>query len=139
MKNWKVWTAFLSVFAAGAIIGAAGLGLTLHLHMKPPRDREEFHARVRGHLIEQLVREVHPDKDAIPAIEQALDLTLRELEAIRQGVEPRIKETFERGHDRIRQHLTPEQRDRFDAMLKAMRPGGFGLFRPPPPPPPPLF
>lgn len=136
MKSWKVWAAFLSVFAAGIIVGVAGLGLTLHFHMKPPRDMKEFHATVRTHLLEQLMREVRPDEAAVPAIGQALDQTLKELEAIRESVKPKVKEAFERGHDRIRQYLTPKQRDRFNAMLKAIRRDPFGLFRPPPPPPP---
>jgi len=136
MKSWKVWTAFLSVFVAGVIVGAAGLGITLRFHMKPPRDMQEFHARVRSHLLEHLMDEVQPDQAAIPAIAKSLDQTLHELEAIRESVDPKVKATFERGHERIRQHLTPEQRKRFDAMLKNMRSSGFGLFRPPPPPPP---
>ncbi|BDQ33581.1 hypothetical protein [Pseudodesulfovibrio portus] len=136
MKNRKVWTAFLSVFVAGVIVGAAGLGMTLRFHMKPPRDRQEFHAKVRSHLLEELVEEVRPDKAAIPAIAASLDQTLHELEAIRESVDPKVKATFERGHERIRQQLTPEQIKRFDAMLENMRTGKFGLFRPPPPPPP---
>lgn len=136
MKNWKVWTSFLTVFVAGVLVGVLGVGIALKLHFAPPRDQAQFHNMMRARILGTIKKEVRPDPAAIPAIEAAIDQSMQELETIRKEMHPRIKGAFDKGKERIKAHLTPEQRKRFDAVIKERREGKFDFFRLPPPPPP---
>jgi len=136
MKKWKIWAAFISVFAAGAIFGVVGFGLTLKMHMKPPRDHAEFRNKVRTHLMERIIDEVEPNPEAIPAISAILDQTMVELDAFKKENHPKLKGIFTSGRKRIKEQLTAEQQQRFDSLVDDMRNRRFNFFRPPPPPPP---
>lgn len=136
MKNWKIWTAFLAVFAAGVLAGVVGLGLTLKHQMGRGESPEAFRQKMRAHMMEDIREEVRPAKEALPEIEKAVDQVLEEVWAIRQEARPKLKEVFERGRKRIEAQLTPEQIKRFDALREERRKGDFGFLRLPPPPPP---
>lgn len=136
MRNWKIWTAFLTVFITGIIVGVVGVGLVLNHHFGNRGDVASFHANMRERMIRDIREDVRPNPDALPAIEAAIDATLQELRAIRREADPRVRAALSNGRDRIRAHLTPEQAERFDRMIEARRNGKFGFLRLPPPPPP---
>ena len=136
MKNWKVWTAFLTVFATGIIVGVVGVGLVIQQHFERPRDMGKFHTTMRARLVKDIVDTVQPDESAIPAIREAVDETLAELEKVRTDTQPRVKAILEKGRKRIIAHLTPEQAVLRDRMAEERKRGKFGFFRLPPPPPP---
>lgn len=134
MQRWKVWTAFLTVFAAGIIVGAAGLGLVLKMHFAPPKDPAEFHHRMREHMIADFMETVRPDTAKIPALTAEIGALFDRLDALRTETQPRIKAILKDGETRIRAYLTPEQAERYERMIRDRRRGP-GLFPPPPPPP----
>lgn len=138
MGNWKVWTAFISVFIAGTIVGVVGVGLVMQHQFSRAHSHGEFREMMKNRMLSEIRDEVRPDASAMPEIEKILNDLTRELEAFRKTNQPRIKKIFENGKQRIRQHLTPEQAKRFDAMSEKRRKGNFGFLRFPPPPPPPL-
>ena len=139
MRNWRAWAIILSVFFAGLFVGAVSLGAVLKYHAALPHTDGAFRAKIHARIMERIVADVAPDAIAIPAIETALDETLDELEALRKKFHPELEAVFEKGHERIRQHLNAEQQKRFSVIAGDRKNGRFGLFRLPPPPPPPPF
>ena len=134
MQRWKVWTAFLTVFAAGVIVGVAGLGLVMKIHMAPPKNPAEFHQRMRQHMVEEFMETVRPDPDRRTEAKAAISAVFDRLDALREDTRPRIEAILKDGEQRIKSLLTPEQAARFDRLIEEKkRPGPFG-----PPPPPPL-
>ena len=133
MQRWKVWTAFLTVFAAGVIVGVAGLGLTMKMHMAPPKDPAEFHRRMRQHMVEEFMETVRPDPDRKAEAEAVLNSIFDRLDGLREDTRPQIEAILKDGKEQLKSLLTPEQAARFDRMIEEKRrPGPFG---PPPPPP----
>jgi Spy/CpxP family protein refolding chaperone len=129
----------LAIFLAG---GLAGFGLASalpasfarwHHHGPPPLPRQ----------FEELGLSADQEARARAIFERARP----ELDAVLQESYPRVRAINDRMEAELRAILTPEQRQRLDAM-KARRPpgppggpdfpgGGPGLFPPPPGPPPP--
>lgn len=136
MRNTKVWTAFIAVFICGIVVGVTGVGLVLKYHFTPPKDPAQFHTRMRARLLDEIKDEVQPDPAAIPYIESALRDLTRELEIIRRETHPRLKEAFRKSKAQIKEHLTVEQTQRFDELVRKQKEGRGRLFRFPPPPPP---
>lgn len=136
MKNWKIWTAFLSVFITGIIVGVVGVGFVLQHHFGKPRDTARFKAMMKERLLSEIREEVRPDASAIPGISKAIEELIEELGAIRKEAHPRVKAAFEKGKEQMKLHLTPEQSKRLDELSAKRRKGKFGFLRLPPPPPP---
>jgi len=135
MLRWKVWAAFLTVFAAGVIVGAAGLGLMLKLHFAPPKDPVAFHQKMRRHMVEEFMEAVRPEAAKVPAIRQEIESVFDQLDALREDIRPRTATILKDSEVRIKALLTPEQAERFDQLIKEKRRGP-GLLELPPPPPP---
>lgn len=137
--NWKIWTAFLSIFVAGAFAGAVGVGVYMKFHFGKHRTPEDFRAKMESRLYNDIVKEVRPAESALPEIKAAIGRVLDELHGIHEESRPRIKAAFEKGRKEIESHLTPEEIERFNDLREKRRKGDFGFFRlPPPPPPPPM-
>lgn len=136
MKSMKVWASFIAVFVSGAVVGVLGLGLVLQHHFAPPKDKANFHLRMRDHALNEIRKEVGPDPAAMPYIKEILTTMTKELDNIRKETHPRIKDVFKRSQIKIKEHLTLDQASRFDEMIRKRREGRGGLFRLPPPPPP---
>ncbi|MDD3312899.1 hypothetical protein [Pseudodesulfovibrio sp.] len=135
MQRWKIWTAFLTVFAAGVIVGVAGLGLVLKHHFAPPRNPAEFHQKMRRHMVDDFMESVRPDAAKAPAIRREIESVFDRLDALREDTRPRIEAILKDGEARIKAQLTREQAERFDRLIKDKRRGP-GLLELPPPPPP---
>lgn len=136
MKNWKIWTAFLTVFASGIIIGVVGVGLIIQHQFPPGKNPAEFQKAIKHRFMTNFIEEVQPDANDIPAIEAAMDETMNEFDAVRTETGPRFKAILEKGNERIRSHLTEEQVERFDEMIDDFKKRRFNFLRFPPPPPP---
>jgi hypothetical protein len=132
MRNWKIWTAFLAVFLAGALSGVAGTGLFLRLHFAPPEDREAFRAQVADQLSSTLSHELDLTDKAARAVRTEVVATLDRLEEVHA-------ELITDGIRRVKSHLTETQRAELDELIKRNREKPFSIFRLPPPPPPPPF
>ncbi len=131
VSPWKVILATLVIFIAGLVTGAIGVQRLL----KPggPRPRAEV---------------VHPWmlRDGFRAeLERRLQLTLEQSERIeritREGQErvreisslvtPEIQAELKAVREEIRETLTPEQRAKFEEMLRTRRPRPGDIERPP--------
>jgi hypothetical protein len=139
MRNWKIWTAFMAVFLAGALSGVAGTGLFLRLHFAPPENREAFRAQMAERLSTTLSRELDLTGKAAKAVRAEVIATLDRLEAVHAELRPKAQAIIADGIRRVKSHLTETQRAELDALIKRNREKPFSLFRLPPPPPPPLF
>lgn len=138
MKNWKVWTAFLAVFAAGIVVGVVGVGLVIQHHFASGKDHATFRKKAKAHFLARFVEQVEPDEEALPAIKAIIDKSSIRMDAIRRETAPRIREVLSESDEEIRKHLTDEQAKRFDKMIDNIRHRRIGLFKFPPPPPPPF-
>ena len=139
MRNWKIWTAFMAVFLAGALSGVAGTGLFLRLHFAPPPDRETFRAEMAERVSSTLNRELDLTGEAAKAVRAEVVDTLDRLEAVHAALRPRAQEIITDGIQRVKTHLTATQQAELDELIKRNRERPFSLFRLPPPPPPPPF
>ena len=139
MQRWKIWTAFLAVFLAGAITGVAGTGLYLRLHFAPPPDREAFRAEMTERLSTTLAKELKLTDEAAKAVRAEVARTLDLLEEVHAELRPRAQAIITEGIDRVKSHLTEAQKTELDELIKRNREKPFGVFRLPPPPPPPPF
>lgn len=136
MGNWKIWTVLGSVFFAGIVVGVVGFGVVLKHHFDGPKDPAQFRMKIKHHILEEIIDEVEPNPEAIPAITEIIDDVTLQLETFRRENHPRIRAIFENGKERISALLTPEQQERFEKFTEKRRKRKFGLFRLPPPPPP---
>ena len=135
MKKWKVWVAFAAMFAAGVVVGVAGLALVLQQQFNHPMDHARFCETVRARLLADIADTVRPDPAAMPGIERTLDQTLDALEAHRAENGPKIQAILNTGKQEILSMLTPEQGVRFEQMMRDRKGPRFGFLRLPPPPP----
>ncbi|OIQ49139.1 hypothetical protein BerOc1_01062 [Pseudodesulfovibrio hydrargyri] len=139
MRKWKIWTAFLAVFLAGALSGVAGTGLYIRLHFAPPPDRETFRTELTERVSSTLSRELDLTGEAAKAVRAEVAATLDELEAVHAELRPRARAIVTDGIERVKGHLTQTQQAELDELIRRNRERPFSLFRLPPPPPPPLF
>lgn len=135
MKKWKIWAAFAAMFAAGVVVGVAGLALVLQQQFGHPMDHARFRETVRARMLADIADTVRPDPAVMPAIERALDQTIDALEAHRAENGPKIRAILDKGKQEILPMLTPEQGARFEQMLRDRKGPRFGFLRLPPPPP----
>lgn len=139
--------AFLVLLLAVVAGGLAGLALDrtvlLPHHMGPhpshgpppggppgppdPRREREF----RDHMTEELG--LSPEQRT--RIDSILDRQGRELQAIREEVGPKLDAIGERTRHAMDSVLTPEQRQKMQAMIRRGPPGRHGRGHPPGPPP----
>jgi Spy/CpxP family protein refolding chaperone len=150
---WKVILVTLVIFSAGAITGSLVTRQAL-LNVEPFAEHHSTTNRHGPGRPERMMR-----MEFLTRAETQLDLTPEQIiqieEIVQDGqartrtlweeVSPRMREEFKTTQDRIREVLTPIQRDRFEELLKKRmgprrgdRDRGDGeAMKPPPPPPPP--
>lgn len=159
MNSWKVVLATVVIFGAGVLTG--GL-LVNHIdreqgsHARFLAWRENPRAAAgdrEPHQPGELSRPRSPEfwrKDFIQHLDKALKLTPEQHAAVSKiiaegqernreiwtNVAPKMREEMERVHQRIREELTPEQQQQFEAMIKQFAPHGPSHNRPPAGPPP---
>ncbi|WP_272699410.1 hypothetical protein [Desulfovibrio sp. Fe33] len=136
MRKWKIWTAFLAVFLAGALTGVAGTGLFLKLHFAPPRDREDFRARMTARVSETLRSELNLADETADAVRGEVEVTLDRLETVHAELRPKAQAIIDDGIARVKSHLNDSQRSELDTLIRQNRRKPFSFFRLPPPPPP---
>ena len=136
MKNLKVWIAFLAVFTCGALVGVTGVSIYIQSYFVPPKDIAKFEQQMHDRLLQEIIDEVRPDAKEVPAISSILREQIRELGAIKREIDPKVREVFRKNKKSIKEHLTPEQTERFDEMDRKRKGKKGGLFKLPPPPPP---
>jgi Spy/CpxP family protein refolding chaperone len=107
----KIWSVLVCVFILGCVTGAALNGLY--------RSRADARDQPRGpdEFFNSLRRDLKLSDDQATAIRAILDETRDEFRALRTEVRPRYDALRQKANARIRERLTPEQQQKFDALV----------------------
>ncbi len=107
----KVWLVLVVVFALGAITGAALTGL---YRSRAGADRPE---KAMHERFEKMRSELNLTDEQTKSISAILDETRNEYRALRAELRPRFEEPRQKARTKIRALLTPEQQQKFDALV----------------------
>ena len=105
----KVWLVLAVVFVLGACTGGAVTGF-YHSMSRPPKPAP-------GARLEKLGRDLNLNDDQMKSVGAILDETRNDYKVLRAEVKPRFDETRQKARAKIRALLTPEQQQKFDAMV----------------------
>ena len=156
MNSWKVIPAVLVIFGAGVLTG----GLLVNYVDIQHREQVRFPFG-RGNARPQMNGQGQPRsgdltrprstemwrKDFLEHLDEALQLTPEQHAAISKiiaegqernrelwtNVAPKMRQEMELTHQRIRAELTPEQQEKFEAVVRQFAPHGPAHNNPPPP------
>ncbi len=107
----KVWLVLVVVFALGAITGAALTGL---YRSRAGADRPE---KAMHERFEKMRSELNLTDEQTKSISAILDETRNEYRGLRAELRPRFEEPRQKARTKIRALLTPEQQQKFDALV----------------------
>ena len=105
----KVWLVLVVVFVLGSFTGGAVTGF---YHAMSRSDRNAPHDR-----FEKMRRDLNLTEDQTKSVSTILDETRNEYRSLRAELRPRFEEPRQKARTRIRALLTPEQQQKFDAMV----------------------
>ena len=105
----KVWLVLVVVFVLGSFTGGAVTGF---YHAMARGDRNTPHDR-----FEKMRRDLNLTEDQTKSVSTILDETRNEYRSLRAELRPRFEEPRQKARTRIRALLTPEQQQKFDAMV----------------------
>jgi Spy/CpxP family protein refolding chaperone len=129
----KVYLYFVATFLLGAVVGAAGVllygwyGGQWH---RPGRPNKE-------EIVRRLTRDLELTESQVGEIRKIFDESGAKFRALEQEVGPRFQAIRQERRDRIRAVLTPEQREKFDEIIRRREAKEKRRKGPPPPPSPP--
>ena len=107
----KVWLVLLVVFVLGSVTGAALTGLYRS------RASGDLRERTMHEHFEKMRQELNLTDQQTTQVRAILDETRNEYRALRSELKPRFEEPRQKARARIRALLTPEQQQKFDAMV----------------------
>lgn len=126
MNSWKVILATMVIFGTGVVTG----GLLVQ-HARPGGVRHPQRASGAVHATQpspagvmriEFLRRMERELDLAPAQREPIDKILKDgqerTKKLMDTVEPRRREEFKRTIEEFRAVLTPEQRKRFDGVVK---------------------
>jgi Spy/CpxP family protein refolding chaperone len=106
----KVWLVLIVVFVLGSITGAALSGLY--------RSRASGRSETSPHeRFEKMRRDLNLTDEQTKSVSAILDDTRNEYRALRAELRPRFEEPRQKARTKIRALLTPEQQQKFDAIV----------------------
>ncbi|HBB93802.1 MAG TPA: hypothetical protein DC054_00265 [Blastocatellia bacterium] len=105
----KVWLVLVVVFVLGSFTGGAVTGF---YHAMSRSDRNAPHDR-----FEKMRRDLSLTEDQTKSVSTILDETRNEYRSLRAELRPRFEEPRQKARTKIRALLTPEQQQKFDAMV----------------------
>src|SRR5213080_4440103 len=108
----KIWLVLLVVFVLGSVTGAALTGLYRSRSGGPEARERAMHER-----FEKMRSELNLTDQQTTSVRTILDETRNEYRAVRNELRPRFEEPRMKARARIRALLTPEQQQKFDAMV----------------------
>ena len=108
----KIWLVLGVVFVLGCVTGVALTGL---YRSRASGDRPE--ARERAERFEKMRSELSLTDQQTTAVRTILDETRNEYRTLRTELRPRFDEPRQKARARIRALLTPEQQQKFDALV----------------------
>ena len=110
----KIWLVLGVVFVLGCVTGVALTGL---YRSRASGDRPEARERAMNERFEKMRSELGLTDQQTTAVRSILDETRNEYRALRTELRPRFDEPRQKARARIRALLTPEQQQKFDAMV----------------------
>jgi Spy/CpxP family protein refolding chaperone len=110
----KIWLVLLVVFVLGSVTGAALTGL---LYRSRSGGGAEARERAMHERFEKMRTELSLTDQQTASVRTILDETRNEYRAVRKELRPRFEEPRLKARARIRALLTPEQQQKFDAMV----------------------
>lgn len=110
----KIWLVLVVVFVLGCVTGVALTGL---YRSRASGDRPEARERAMNERFEKMRSELSLTDQQTTAVRTILDETRNEYRALRTELRPRFDEPRQKARARIRALLTPEQQQKFDAMV----------------------
>lgn len=128
VNTWKVILATMLIFGTGVVTG--GLLVQHSFHSRPARAQQR--AAMGQRLVPasspaawsrmELLRRTQRDLDLTPEQRQSIERILKEgqerMKKLAESIEPRRRQELHRTLQEFREALTPEQRVRFDQLLK---------------------
>lgn len=109
----KVWLVLVVVFVLGTFTGAFTVGaVTGFYHSMAHSDRNAPHDR-----FEKMRRDLNLTEDQTKSVSTILDETRNEYRSLRAELRPRFEEPRQKARTKIRALLTPDQQQKFDAMV----------------------
>ena len=109
----KIWLVLIAVFVLGCVTGVALTGLYRSRASSGTESRE----RAMHERFERMRTELNLSEQQTTAVRTILDDTRNEYRALRTELRPRFEEPRIKARSRIRALLTPEQQQKFDAMV----------------------
>ena len=110
----KIWLVLLAVFVLGSVTGAALTGL---YRSRAAGSGAEARERAMHERFEKMRTELNLTDQQTASVRTILDETRNEYRALRTELRPRFEEPRMKARARIRALLTPEQQQKFDAMV----------------------
>ena len=110
----KIWLVLGVVFVLGCVTGVALTGL---YRSRASGERPEARERAMNERFEKMRSELSLTDQQTSAVRTILDETRNEYRALRTELRPRFDEPRQKARARIRALLTPEQQQKFDAMV----------------------
>jgi Spy/CpxP family protein refolding chaperone len=110
----KIWLVLFVVFVLGCATGVALTGL---YRSRASSERPEARERAMQERFERMRRELSLTDQQATTVRTILDETRNEYRALRTELRPRFEEPRQKARSRIRALLTPEQQQKFDALI----------------------
>jgi Spy/CpxP family protein refolding chaperone len=111
----KIWLVVVGVFALGCLSGVALDGA--YRLRAAGRDRAGEHARRGQDIFERMRGDLSLTDEQARQVKAVLDETRDEYRTLSAECRPRYDAIRQKGRERIRALLTPEQQQRFDAKV----------------------
>jgi Spy/CpxP family protein refolding chaperone len=110
----KMWLVLVAVFVLGSVTGAALTGLLYRSRASNDRTGGE---KAMHERFEKMRTELKLTDDQTKAVRAIIDETRNEYRTLRTELRPKFEEPRLKARARIRALLTPEQQQKFDAMI----------------------
>jgi Spy/CpxP family protein refolding chaperone len=108
--TFKIWLVLVVVFVLGSVTGAA---ITGFYHAMAHNDT---HSAPRDRM-EKIRRDLNLTDEQMKLVSAILDETRNEYKQLKTELKPRFDEPRQKARTRIRALLSPEQQQKFDAMV----------------------
>ena len=105
----KVWLVLVVVFVLGSFTGGAVTGF---YHAMARSDRSGSHDR-----FDKMRRDLNLTEEQTKSVSAILDETRNDYKTLRAELKPRFDEPRQKARTKIRALLTPDQQQKFDAMV----------------------
>src|SRR5688572_9215048 len=131
VSPWKVILATLVIFIAGLVTGAIGVQRLLKPAGPQPRGEVVHPWMLRDGFRAELERRLQLSAEQSERIERITREGQERVREISSLVTPEIQAELKAVREEIRETLTPEQRVKFEEMLRTRRPTPRDIERPP--------